>query len=79
MIGSIAAAGAALQLASANFDASASALVATTSPDGSGDVGDIADALAGMDVAKFAFLASLHAARTSNDMVAEMIKSFDPR
>jgi hypothetical protein len=77
VISGISSAGAGLQLASARFDAAAERLVASTTDDG-GDIAagavDFTSAAAGATAARFAFLASLRAALTTNEMLDTMLK-----
>ena len=78
VISGISSAGAGLQLAAARFDAAAERLAASTT-DGGGDIAagavDFTSAAAAATVARFAFLASLRTALTTNDMLDAMLGS----
>lgn len=76
MIGGISSS--AVSVAAARFDRAAVAMTDAAAGDGSAgpDVGGVGDAMVAMAAAKFALLASFHAARMSNEMVDQMLGQF---
>jgi hypothetical protein len=78
VISGISSAGVGLRLAAARFDAAAERVVASTADDG-GDIAagsvDLSSATADVTAARFAFLASLRTALTTNDMLDTMLQS----
>jgi hypothetical protein len=92
MISGISSAYAGLSLASARFDRAMTTATAAAADDGSTDAAaagttavgttaagstDLAGAMVGMDVARFAFLASLQIAHASTEMVSDALKLGD--
>jgi len=66
-----------VSVAAARFDRAATAVTASAADggeDASIDVGNVGDAMVQMAVARFAFLASLHVALASNDMVQQVLE-----
>lgn len=77
MIGGISSS--AVSAAAARFDRVAVAVTDAVAGDGGEagpDVGGVGDAMVAMAAAKFAFLATLQVARTSNEMVDQMLGEF---
>ena len=82
MISGISSAYSGLSLAATRFDRAAAAAVDTVQADGDpgatlGAGGGVTDAMVGMAVAQFAFMASLRVAETSNEMVRDALRLGD--
>lgn len=74
MIGGVSHALHGLSVASAGFERAAARMVDATSSENGASVDGMAGAAAAMLAAKYAFMASLQVARTSNEMVAQMVE-----
>jgi hypothetical protein len=76
MIDAMSAAIGGVQTALEQFDRAAQATVSATASAGSVDAGDLAQGFVGMDMARVAVIAALVAARVSNSMLEDVIKSY---
>lgn len=81
MIPALSAATTGLRLAAARFDGAASQVSASAADESSPEAAvagamGLSDAMVGMVVARFAFMASLQTARVTNEMLGDMLQSF---